>query len=92
MMHLLFESMPFVVGGAYGMVVPRSGLRGLWPNLVIGAFCACFAGELTQGATEAVVCLAADSAAALVSGSLTWTNSCQSGFPLRKETFLTRNR
>ena len=69
MMHLLFESMPFVVGGAYGMVVPRSGLRGLWPNLVIGAFCSCFAGELTQRATEAVVCLAADSAAALVSGS-----------------------
>jgi hypothetical protein len=65
MMHLLFESMPFVVGGAYGMVVPRSGLRGLWPNLVIGAFCASFAGELTQGATEAVVCLGVDSAAAL---------------------------
>jgi hypothetical protein len=64
MMHLLFESMPFVVGGAYGMVVPRSD-RGLWPNLVIGAFCAWFAGELVQGATEAVVCLAADSAAAL---------------------------
>jgi hypothetical protein len=65
MMHLLFESMPFVVGGAYGMVVPRSGCRGLWANLVIGAFCAWFAGELVQGATEAVVCLAADSAAAL---------------------------
>lgn len=65
MMHLLFESMPLVVGGAYGMVVPRSGWRGLWPNLVIGAFCASFAGELVQGATEAVVCLAADFAAAL---------------------------
>jgi len=65
MMHLLFESMPFVVGGAYGVVVPRSGWRGRWPNLVIGAFCAWFAGELVQGATEAVVCLAADSAAAL---------------------------
>lgn len=65
MMHLLFESMPFVVGSTYGMVVLRSGRRRLWPNLVIGVFCAWFAGELVQGVTEAVVCLAADSAAAV---------------------------
>ena len=48
-MHLLFDRCRFVVGGAYGMVVPRCGLRGLWPNLVIGAFCASFASELAQG-------------------------------------------
>ena len=66
MMHALFESIPFMVGGAYGMAVPRSGWGGLWPNILIGAFCVWFAGELVQGMTEAVVCVAADSAAALI--------------------------
>lgn len=65
MMHILFELMPLLIGAAYGLVTWDSGWRRLWPTLIIGALCAGFAGELTQGPAEAVKCLVVDSTAAL---------------------------
>lgn len=65
MMHSLLELLPFVAGGAYGLVTLQSGWRRLWPNLFVGLFGAAFAGELTLGPVVAAGCLAEDSAAAL---------------------------
>lgn len=64
-MNPLFEFMPFLGGCAYGFAARRSGWRGLWPNVLIGALVALLAGELTQGGAVAFVALLFDSATAL---------------------------
>jgi hypothetical protein len=65
MIHPLLEFLPFLAGCAYGFVTPRIELRCLWPNLLIGALCAWFAGELTQGLAIASMALLLDSAGAV---------------------------
>ena len=65
MIHPLLEFLPFLAACTYGFVAPRIELRCLWPNLVIGALCAWFAGELTQGLAIASMALLVDSASAV---------------------------